>query len=83
MQFEQSSCKSLVKQFTPIIILKGAFTHTRGERRLASSFGGWARRGETTFASPRLCMYGLASRSGATTIQSYKTVQSLVEMNIH
>jgi len=40
--------------------------------RLAAPLGEWARRGDVRFASHRLCVYGLTSRSGATTIQSYK-----------
>jgi len=57
---------------------KVAFIHARrgesrwGEDRLASLCPPPERRGEATFASSHLCVYGPASTSGATTIQSYK-----------
>jgi len=59
-----------------MIIHKEAFTHTRGTSpRLALPLGWWARWGDVRLASPRICMNGLASRSGATTIQSHSRVK--------
>jgi len=56
--------------------VRGIHTYARrGEPRLA-----YGERGEAKFASlrlalPRACVYGVASTSGATAIQNYKTVE--------
>jgi len=56
------------------ILVKGAFTHTRGAPRLASPMVS-----EVRLMMP-VCVYGVTSTSGATAIQSYKNGG---EMNIH
>jgi len=66
-------------------VRKEAFTHTRSKARrreanFASPMVSEARRGEVCLASPRACVYGVASTSGATAIESYKNGG---EMNIH
>jgi len=57
-------------------VLRGIHTYARrGELRFNDG-----ERGEGKFASPRACVYGVASTSGATAIQSFKTGG---EMNIY
>jgi len=64
-----NSCVSYYKIY-PRLLHWGAFTHTRGEENFASPIIRESRQG--TFVSPRFCVYGPASTSGTTTIQSYK-----------
>jgi len=70
---------AMIKRGPGVNKLKG-HSHIRKARRTSPrlSDGG---RGEATFASPRLCMYGVGAAQRQ--IKVIKTVQSLVEINIY